>query len=117
MKNKEIEVWKVLSYRSRASVGVDPKSPFLIRYPIGELVKPKVGKIFCFKKKEDAKKFIVKSKKENKWSIHKAIAINPKPIYVMAFDEGNIKKFWKGSPSGCYTPNGSYVCDALKCLE
>lgn len=112
---KEVVVWKVLNYRTRASVGLSSTSPFLLKYPVGKFVKAKIGKIFCFAKKYNAMQFI--GKKSVHWSIHKAIAINPVSIDMQAAHEDQIEKFWKGRVYGWVTPQGTLVCDALKCLE
>ena len=111
---KEITVWKVLDCRTRKSAGIKLNSPLVLRYPVGKFVMPKVGKIFCFGKKEDAVRFVGR---KVKWSIHKAIAVNPVPIDTMAIHEDQIKMFWDGKVYGWITPKGSMVCDSLKCLE
>jgi len=113
---KEEIVWKILRWDTRTSAGLKIDSPFILQYPVDQFIKPKVGKIFCFKKYKDAEKFSEESKMRV-WSIHKAVAINPEPIHTIAFDEGNIKKFWDGVASGYCAPKGSYICDELKCLE
>jgi len=112
---KEVVVWKVLDYRTRASVGLKSTSPLFLRYPVGKFVKPMVGKIFCFSKKQYATKFV--GRKIVRWSIHKAIAINPISIDTQAIHEDQIVRFWSGKTYGWLTPDGTMVCDALKCID
>lgn len=114
---KESTVWKVLEYRTRGSIGLKPTSEFFLRYPAGKFIKPKTGKIFCFKKKEDATEFVFSNKKIDKWSIHKATAINAKAIDTQAIHEDQISRYWSGKTYGWLTPKGSMICDSLKCLD
>lgn len=112
---KQTRVWKVLRSDTRTSCGIDLKSPHSICYPVGEFVKAKVGKVFCFLKKTDAMQF--KKSLDLSCHIHKAIGINVNPIYEIAFDSDTIKAFWSGKPSGVSAPKGSCVCDSIKCLD
>ena len=118
---KEVKVWKVLTAKDRSSVVFSGDA--MLIYPVGELVKPKIprSKIFCFKTKENAYQFAINQDKD--LSIHKAIAINPKPIEAILMHREMllVEKFWK-IPDGrlfalAAAPWGTLVCDALKCLE
>jgi len=126
---KEVKVWKVLRKELRTSVSnLDSLSLY---YPVNEFIKPKVGKIFCFKDEKDAKNFQNYDRKY--WSVHESLAINPKPTDKMASlwtpswwenklaarnNDRTVKIFWnKHLKYSDITPKGSYICDELKCLE
>ena len=118
---KEVRVWKVLRKATRTSA----MTPYdlQLHYPVGKFVKPKVGKIFCFKSKEFAERFIAaRLVFARPFSCHKSIAINPSLIYCVSSinDAKYSKKFWKGKLSASlqsHPPMGTLVCDALKCID
>lgn len=121
---KEVKVWKVLQkYNRESCAGFIELDQLLctLRYPVGEFVSPKIpsSKIFCFKEKKYAQKFI-KDSIPCALSLHRAIAINPQPLYKMCLfvRKEDIVMFWgEGVKFRSNTPEGTYGCDELKCLD
>lgn len=118
---KEVKVWKVLTAKDRSSVCT--YGDLMLTYPVGKLVNPKIkySKIFCFKTKKDAYRFTLNQNKN--LSIHRAIAINPKSISAVLMNREMllVTRFWRQPARGYFelasAPWGTYVCDALKCLD
>jgi hypothetical protein len=133
IQNKEIKVWKVLNKKDRSSVSAWMSNffpgKFSLKYPVDKLVRPKIkkAKIFCFKYRKNAIKFVNGLYFGcDHLSIHRAIAINPIAIKWVSKDIKRLEYFWKKQVwlSGDTTlvsvykaPEGTLVCDELKCLE
>ena len=114
-------VYKVL-HKPRCSVLGEPRTidSLMLNYPVNKIVKPKIGKIFCFNTKYNAAIFISKQELLTQClTIHKSIAYNPKRCKIMSkwFE---IDRFWNKlcTKKDCVKPpKGTLLCDALKCLE
>ena len=129
--------WKVL-VQERISVSGWSNStshlenPFALHYPIGKTVYPKKGtKLFFFKLKRNAVDFANKIGSDHKPIIVRCVATNPVEskiricysVMALASLWDDMSKYvdWEsimkqhGANEPC--PKGTYLADAIKCLE
>jgi len=118
-----MKVYKIINIVDRKSIVV---SAYDLTYPKNKWVKPKVGKIFCFKKYIDASNFLsyLGSPTNYHCLTHyimvAAEAKNVKRLERIAAcsnDQG-IKVFWENNGrEGTTAPEGTYTCSEIKCLQ
>lgn len=141
--SKYCKGWKVLAANFRCSVSDKERGGPLgnelsVIYPAGVKVFPKLkkAKLFFFKHFEDAKRFecacsidavFTCSRDASKYITVPCIATNPKEFHgSISGRYAYIKVFWECKNmserrhrfiSISFPPSGTYVADAIKCLE
>ena len=115
------EVWKVVELRENGSFGsavVGPANKYHLKYRLGEVTLPLIGKIFAFKSKEDAVRFL-ESRPYRKAILRCETSAWRRPLQIAEFTwEDYIYTFWKKKPwYGGQPPRGTIFCDDLRPLE
>ena len=111
-----MQVWKVIMGGDRGSI---TNTTYSLIYPYRKWVKPKIGRIFCFKNVDDAKVFLG-STPYNDCRIVPAEAkdVRIKRKVAERGDGQSILSFWKNSRVfKAKAPQGTYTCSAIKCLQ
>ena len=121
---KEMKGWKVMENGSRMSADVRTwararrHQKWLLTYPVGVEVKPKVqgSKLFFFKNKNDAFRFASLSTD----IIVPCIAKNAVRVKWASTDTDNLELFWKQRRKACRrmcTPEGTWLAESITCLR
>lgn len=124
MNKNQCKGWKVITI-DRMSI-TEKANNYAVRYPVNKEVFPKLkgSKLFFFKSKKNAQKFVDKQTVYNLDSVSlkivPCIATNPKIERFVAYfcNSISIKDMWSREPvMSDKPPKGTYVADSIKCLE
>lgn len=89
---------------------------FVVQYRIGEWIEPPIGKLFVFRRVEDAGSFLKCISLD--LLIYKCEAENPLKAIFMSEGILGIRRFWEGQiHTRTYPPVGTYFADRVKLLE
>ena len=92
------------------------RNPFILEYKLGEITIPKIGKMFCFKELNDAKRYLIEVSgfSWDKYSLYECIVegLIEMPFYADSYPD--IQDFWeKGEHKDIQLIRGTYGCDSL----
>lgn len=110
--------WKVILKENRQSISNwHGQNPFVVEYPVNVEVFPKKGKLFFFKTKKNAIKFLKMGK--DSFIIVKCVATNPQKFNEpLAMCGEDIIAYWELKLCAkSNSPEGTYTADSITCLE
>ena len=122
MKTKTKTVYKVVvkqrgTFWSYAKFLVSNK--YALEYKLGKTTVPKIGKLFVFKRKKDAKDFFKQEDLFNIACIMKGKAVNVEQGTWRCDLEGSFEEFWEAFKKNisyydvCQAPQGTFICDSF----
>ncbi len=121
--------WKVVRYDGKYYYSVTTNKEWALNYKIGKKTKPRIGKIFVFDTRENARTF-VKNRLIPRYKIFKAEIIGnvyPAKLQCDWWIKASVELFWLWQNSGISTPpshiytsdvyKGTCFADSVKLVE